>query len=120
MTPPTGGSSLLTVYRTTQFAANAQDYTNGYETSTSQVAYGAVANVNPSSVQVIVFAYTNEYCVQPLTGCYVHINANGSWICPANAGAIHAVLIKNGYNFFANFNGTSLPPVDGVNILAET
>lgn len=83
---PSGSVPTVTVYQTTQFASAVYDYSMpGYwYSSTSQVAYGTVSGVKLSAVQLEVFAETNTYYIQPLTDCFVTINSDGSWVCPAN------------------------------------
>ena len=113
---PSGSSPMVTIYKITQVSGGAQDYTNAYYTTTSQVVYGTVSNVDLSTVQLVVFAETNIYYDQPLTGCIVHINPNGTWVCPSHAGSIHVLLVQSGYN--VSFTYVSLPQVDGIQVLA--
>jgi hypothetical protein len=119
VTPTPGASPAVTIYQTSQFASGAYDYSlpgNAY-TPTMQVVYGTVSGVNYAAVQLEVYAYTTAFYIQPLTGTYVQINSsNGTWVCSSAAGTIHALLVRTAY-IVPPF--TSLPPVDGVNILAE-
>jgi len=121
VSPPSskaGTSPAVSIYQVSSFNATVNDAAFDESTSTTQVAYGTVSNVTLANVQLVVFSYTNMYYVQPLTGCTVIVNQDGSWVCPSHAGTIHAVLVKSGYSLNSTYS--SLPAVDGVNVLAET
>jgi len=112
-----GSAPTVAIYKVSPFTAAASGAVSGGYTGTTQVAYGTVTGVNLANVQLMVFAYTNLYYIQPLVGCCVHINQNGTWICPTNQGTVHALLTAQGYSVPLDLS--SLPPVDGVTVLAE-
>jgi hypothetical protein len=83
--------------------------------------HGTVAGVNPpQSFEVVVYALTNAYYIQPcVTEPITPIALDGTWgPVDSHNGAIYAILVKAGYSP-PTLTG-SLPPVDGVNVLAVT
>lgn len=83
--------------------------------TTSQLVYGQITG-STSGVAVVVYAYTNSYYVQPLTGTTITVAGDSTWIAPANAGQISVLLVRQGYS--APDTASTLPAIDGVNVLA--
>jgi uncharacterized protein (TIGR03437 family) len=83
--------------------------------------HGTVAGVNPpQSFEVVVYALTNAYYIQPcITEPITPIAPDGTWgPVDSHNGAIYAILIQAGYS--PPVLTGSLPAVDGVNVLAVT
>ena len=82
---------------------------------TTQVVYDQVTGP-VAGKQVIVYSYTNDYYIQPLTSTTINISSNSTWIAPASAGQIAALLVSQSYS--PPNTTTTLPSVDGINVFA--
>ncbi len=82
---------------------------------------GSVTGVNPpQNFKVVVYAQTNEYYVQPCVSApLTPISSSATWSTPSHSGIIYALLVAPSYKSPPAMT-TSLPAVDGVNVLAET
>ena len=82
---------------------------------------GTVTGVSPpTAFKVVIYAYTNMYYIQPCdTEPLQPIATDGSWgPIDSHSGTMYALLVVASYNPATIL--TSLPPVDGINVLAET
>jgi hypothetical protein len=82
---------------------------------TTQLVYGQVAG-SISGMAVVVYSFTNDYYIQPLTSTTIDVSAGDTWIAPVNAGTISALLIRQGYS--VPDTTSTLPAVDGINVIA--
>jgi len=110
-----GSTPGIRIDQVTQFSSQVNPSGADIYLSTSQVVYGQVTG-STAGKEVIVYSYTNEYYLQPLTGTAININGDSTWIAPANAGQITALLVAQGYS--ALNTTAKLPAVDGVNVFA--
>lgn len=91
----------------------------GINESMGRVAFGQVklpAGSNISDYAVVVYAFTDDYYIQPLDYTTILIHTDLSWVCPSHTGEIHALLVRQGYIGPKRTN--TLPAVDGVNVFA--
>jgi hypothetical protein len=74
--------------------------------------------VIPDTFKIVVYAFTNQYYIQPCTSQPLNpINSDGSWEpIPSHSGTIYVLLVSASYNPPAA--ALSLPSVDGVNVFA--
>jgi virginiamycin B lyase len=110
-----GTAPNIRIDEVTQFSSTVNPVgTNIYQTTT-QVIFGQVTGPTAGK-EVIAYSYTNAYYIQPLTSTTININGDSTWIAPANAGQITALLVAQGYA--APDTTTTLPAIDGVNVFA--
>lgn len=105
----------IRIDQVTQFSATVNPQGGSIYEPTTQLVYGQVAG-STAGKEVLVYSYTNQYYIQPLTGTNINISSDSSWIAPANAGQITALLVAQSYS--APDTATTLPAVDGVNVFA--
>jgi hypothetical protein len=114
--PPSSGTSPgIQIDQVEPFSSTANPSGTDINQATTQVVFGQVTG-STSGESVVVYSLTNQYYIQPLTSTTINISGNSTWIAPASAGQISALLIAQGYTP-PNTTAT-LPVVDGVNVLA--
>jgi uncharacterized protein (TIGR03437 family) len=76
--------------------------------------------VIPDAFKIVVYAFTNQYYVQPCTTQVLNpIDLHGSWgPVPSHNGAIYVLLAGPSYS--PPDTTSSLPPVDGINVFTST
>ena len=110
-----GSAPNIRIDQVTQFSSTVNPQGSNIFQTTTQVVYGQ-ATGPAAGKQVVVYSYTNQYYIQPLTSTTINISSDSTWIAPANAGQITALLVLQGYS--APATTTTLPAVDGVNVFA--
>ena len=110
-----GSAPNIRIDQVTQFSSTVNPQGSNIFQTTTQVVYGQVTGPTAGK-QVVVYSYTNQYYIQPLTSTTINISSSSTWIAPANAGQITALLVLQGYS--APATTTTLPAVDGVNVFA--
>lgn len=114
--PPSSGTSPgIQIDQVEPFSSTANPSGTDINQATTQVVFGQVTG-STSGESVVVYSLTNQYYIQPLTSTTINISGNSTWIAPASAGQISALLVAQGYTP-PNTTAT-LPVVDGVNVLA--
>jgi uncharacterized repeat protein (TIGR03803 family) len=113
--PSAGNAAGIQIDQVSQFPSVVNPEGADIYQSTTQVVFGQVTGPIAGK-EVVVYSYTNEYYVQPLTSTTINISSGSTWIAPASAGQISALLVAEGYS--APDTTTSLPAVDGVNVFA--
>jgi hypothetical protein len=98
-----------------QFSSTVNPEGAGIYEPTTQVAFGQVTGPITGK-EVLVYSYTNEYYIQPLTSTTININGDLTWIAPSHPGQISALLVAQGYA--APATTSTLPAVDGSNVFA--
>ncbi len=115
-TPWSGTTPGIRVDNVVQFASTIHPSGTGIYEPTTQVAFGQITGPT-TGVQVIVYSQTNGYYIQPLTSTTIIVRGDSTWIAPAHAGSITALLVRAGYSL--PDITSAIPAVDGVNVLAE-
>ncbi len=110
-----GSAPNIRIDQVTQFSSTVNPQGGNIYQPTTQVVYGQLTGPTAGK-QVVVYSYTNEYYIQPLTGTTINISSDSTWIAPASAGQISALLVSQGYS--APATTPTLPAVDGVNVFA--
>jgi len=114
--PPWSGSAPgIRIDQVISFSATVNSTGTTINQPTTQLVYGQITGPT-SGVAVVVYAYTNMYYIQPLTGTTITVAGDSTWIAPANAGQISVLLVRQGYS--APDTTATLPAIDGVNVLA--
>ncbi len=113
--PWSGTTPNIRINQVTQFSATVNPLGANIYEPTVQLVYGQVTGPIAGK-EVIVYSFTNQYYIQPLTGTTINIGSDSTWIAPANAGQITALLVAQGYS--APDTTATLPGVDGVNVFA--
>ena len=114
-TPWQGANPAIRIDQVTQFASTVNPTGTNIYQQTTQVVYGQVTGPT-SGFAVVVYSFTNTYYIQPLTSTTINIASDSTWIAPANAGQVVALLVRQGYA--APDTTSTLPAIDGVNVLA--
>ena len=114
--PPWSGSAPnIRIDQVTPFSSTVNPQGSSIYQQTTQVVYGQVTG-STAGKQVIVYSFTNQYYIQPLTSTTINISGSSTWIAPANPGQITALLVSQSYS--APDTTATLPPIDGVNVFA--
>ena len=96
--PPWSGTAPgIRIDQVVPFSATVNPGGTSINQPTTQLVYGQVTG-STSGVAVVVYAYTNSYYVQPLTGTTITVASDSTWIAPANAGQITVLLVRQGYS----------------------
>ncbi len=110
-----GDSPGIRIDQVQQFSSTAHPTGTDINQVTTQVVFGQVTGPIGDKV-VVVYSYTNNYYVQPLTSTTINIAGDLTWTAPANPGNITELLVKQGYSL--PDTTSSLPAIDSVNVFA--
>lgn len=113
--PWSGTGPDIRVEEVVQFTSVVHPAGTSIYHTTYQVAFGRVLG-SPVGKRVVIYSKTTSYYVQPLTQTTIDIRSDGTWVAPANPGAISALLVRDGY--IAPDTTFALPVVDNVNVFA--
>lgn len=100
-TTAAGNEMILINRKSTHFSFGGDEKT--------EIMSGSVIGVNPDNYRIVVFAYTNQWYIQPDVNNYlINIQADGSWSTETHLGEKYCIMLVK-KNFSTESPITSLP-----------